>query len=213
MTASVALPAAAPACLERRTGTELVLRQLHGIDAWTRDSPAQPAGPSREALMDWRRVMERRERERAAMTAHIERQDAAGPRPMVTAGPSTVLVVHRQPWFCEKVSAALQHEHFARPIVMHDGADRIGVLVAEQPDIMIVEDRLPSVSGIDIVVRAHVLAPRTAVVVQIATDQNAAAALDAGARAVFTRQVPLHQLAADVKTLLTEHFSRRRNLP
>lgn len=137
------------------------------------------------------------------MVAHIERQEAGDDSPARAVAARTVLIVHRDQWFAGRLSQALADDDTAIPYVSADGAAGIGILVAEQPDVVVIEDRLTSVTAVDFVTRAGVLAPRTAVAVQITTAQAAAEVLAAGASAVFTHRAPPADAAQHVEALLT----------
>lgn len=180
---------------------DVLLLQLQGIAAWLAEAPPQPVRASREELLDVRRAGQGRERERHALLTCLDRQELAVLRETWPAQPR-VLVAHRQPWFCDKITAALPGLGLNLAGVVQDGADALGLLVAEQPEFVVAEDRLPSVSGRDLARRARVLAPRTAVVLQVFDDSAVAAALEAGARAVYTRQVPPADIAGELLALL-----------
>ncbi len=180
---------------------DVVLLQLQGISAWLVETPPQPAQASREESLDLHGAAARRQRERRALLDCLDRQDLAVMRDGGPAQPR-VLVVHRQPWFCDRITAALPGLGLGLAGVVHDGADAIGTLVAEQPELVIAEDRLPAVSGRELARRARLLAPRTAVALQVFDEQAVAAALEAGARAVYTRQVPPADLAGELPALL-----------
>ena len=137
------------------------------------------------------------------MVAHIERQEADDGHRVRAVAARTVLIVHRHQWFTGPLSQSLADDDTAVPYVIADGAEGIGIMVAEQPDVVVIEDRLSSVTAVDFVTRARVLAPRTAVAVQIATAETSTEVLTAGARAVFTRRLAPADAAQHVKALLT----------
>lgn len=137
------------------------------------------------------------------MVAHIERQEGDDGHAAGTVAAKTVLVVHRHRWFTDPLCRSLADDDTAVPYVIADGADGIGIMVAEQPDVVVIEDRLSSVTAVDFVTRARRLAPRTAVAVQITTAQTSTEVLTAGASAVFTRRLGPEDAAQHVKALLT----------
>ena len=57
---------------------------------------------------------------------------------------------HRQAWFRGKVASGLQAGGVAVEADLENGADALGAVVAEQPDFLLVEDKLPMVSGLDL---------------------------------------------------------------
>ena len=79
-----------------------------------------------------------------------------------------------------------------------DGADGLAAVVLEQPDVLVLEARLPSLPGIDVVRTVHELAPRTLVAVQAESSAEVERLLDAGAAAVFSPTVPPAAVCQDV---------------
>ncbi len=76
-------------------------------------------------------------------------------------------------------------------------------MVAEQPDLLLVEDKLVMLSGLELVAEAAVFAPQTLVAAQVRNNEDVARMLDAGAWHAFARQVP----PADIADALAEMIS------
>jgi len=89
-----------------------------------------------------------------------------------------------------------------RLFVLEEGAEVVAVLVAEQPEVVLAEDRLPTVTGINVVHRARILSPFSFIALQVADEDALQQALDAGARAAYTRQVPPADIAHDIQIRL-----------
>jgi CheY-like chemotaxis protein len=180
----------------------LVVAQLRGITAWLDEAPSAQPRLSREARVDQDRALQARNRERAALLAHLDRQELA----LVTGQPlprrPMIVVAHRQPWWRDKARDALDSAGLCVDFVLQDGADVVAVLVAEQPEVVLAEDRLPTVTGIDLVRRASVLSPDSFIALQVADELALQQALDAGARAAYTRQVPPADIAHDIQLRL-----------
>jgi DNA-binding NarL/FixJ family response regulator len=68
-----------------------------------------------------------------------------------------------------------------------DGALAVALAVLEQPELLVIEDRLPWVTPLEVVSEVHRFAPRTVVAVQLDDTSEAASLLDAGAAAVVGR--------------------------
>ncbi|MDP9460653.1 MAG: hypothetical protein M3Q22_10525 [Actinomycetota bacterium] len=83
-----------------------------------------------------------------------------------------------------------------------DGADAIGTAVAEQPDVLFVEDRLPSASGLEVLRAVRRLAPNTVLALHLLGDGDISRYIDAGARSVSTRRVPTDALADQIVNCL-----------
>jgi CheY-like chemotaxis protein len=113
------------------------------------------------------------------------------------------VVAHRNPWLRDTVAKRLGDEGIDVVGLFEDGADCAGTLVAEQPDLLLVEDRLPTMSGLEVVLRARQFAPRTVVGAQALDAGSVAALFDAGATAVFARRVP----PADMIAQLLAHLA------
>jgi DNA-binding NarL/FixJ family response regulator len=100
------------------------------------------------------------------------------------------VVAHRQPWFAQKVSQCLDDLGVVVLECLEDGADTMAAVVLHAPDLLVVGDLLPRVPAPEVVARTNVLAPATAVVVQVADTGSAPQLLDLGVRVVATRRVP-----------------------
>jgi CheY-like chemotaxis protein len=72
---------------------------------------------------------------------------------------------------------------------MENGAEALGVVVAEQPDVLLTGDRLAMMTGWDLLAQARLYAPGTVLAVQ-ASDEQQADSHAALADAVFLRHVP-----------------------
>ncbi len=81
---------------------------------------------------------------------------------------------------------------------LENGADALGVVVAEQPDFLILDDKLPMFSGLEVTKAVARFAPRTVVLVQVADHWEVGPFLDAGATTVYTRRTSPADIAADV---------------
>ncbi len=85
---------------------------------------------------------------------------------------------------------------------LDDGADGLGLVVAEQPDLVLVEDLLPSVPGTELVRIARPMTARTIFTAQVAYADDITGMLETGATAAFARQVPPADLAEELAALL-----------
>jgi CheY-like chemotaxis protein len=181
---------------------DLVVAQLRGITAWLDEAPSAQPRLSREARLDQDRALQARDRERAALLTHLDRQELA----LVTGQPlprrPMIVVAHRQRWWRDKARDALDSAGLCVDFVLQDGADVVAVLVAEQPEVVLAEDRLPTVTGSDLVRRARVLSPDSFIALQVADELALQQALDAGARAAYTRRVPPADIAHDIQLRL-----------
>jgi DNA-binding NarL/FixJ family response regulator len=121
-----------------------------------------------------------------------------------------VVLAHRSQWFLAKVTSALEAAGLTVVARLSNGADAVGVAVAEQPDLLPVEDNLCIVTGEEVVREVRRFSPHTAVAAQVPYGDSVGRLLDAGAVSVFTRQVP----PADVAhALLQQMRASKPGLP
>lgn len=192
-----------PASWHARSPLELVSDQLAGIESWNssqavaeqRRSAAATTALTREMRLDASRRLLARKQEQAAVIARAAKQLERSAELLRSVPRPRALVVHRNAWMREKVATRLQGHGVDVLDVLEDGAVAVGVLVVEQPDLLFVEDRLPTVSGFQLLAEAARYAPRTVTAVQVLDGSEVDRYLDAGARAVFTRRIPPQEVA------------------
>lgn len=117
--------------------------------------------------------------------------------------PPLALVVHRNEWMRQKVAQGLRDRGIEVLPLCEDGADGLGMAIADQPDLVVLEDRLSSLSGLELV--GGLLEYCDALVAaQVAHDDEVGPMLEAGASAVFTRRVPPAVVVDEVHALLLD---------
>ena len=174
---------------------ELMRAQLDAIDAWHRarraaEGAAQSALNTRENRLDLNRRLEARRREQAALLERAAAQLRASGGVLAGRLRPRAVVAHRNPWLRDAVAGRLRDQDVEVVGLFDDGADCAGTLVVEQPDLLLIEDRLPTLTGVEVVQRARDFSPRTVVGAQALDASSVAALFDAGAKAVFARRVP-----------------------
>lgn len=180
--------------------SELLAAQLAAVDAWHRTAEAQleaQAADSRERRMDLRRRQELHERERRALQARADLHLLEETLSLGSARPRAVLA-HRQSWYRDKVAQELAARGVEVVALVEDGVQASAAVIVDQPDLLFVEDRLPGLTGAEIVHRARAFSPRTVAAGQIAGPETMAELLDAGAAAVFGRRIPPAQVAENL---------------
>lgn len=184
----------------RRTSLELLRDQLSGIDSWARQDRLQqsPAG----LPADVERRTRARQRERTAVLARAARQLEGSVELLGQGCRASALLVHRDPWLRGRLAEHLEAQGVAVLAQLDDGADAVGVLVVEQPDLLLVEPLLPHLSGLEVLRRAQQHAPGTLTTAQVTDAGEGDRYLSAGAGAVCLREVGPEGLAAQLLALL-----------
>jgi AmiR/NasT family two-component response regulator len=119
--------------------------------------------------------------------------------------PVRAVLAHRNAWLCGKVRARLEERGVTVVGVFADGADAAGTIVAEQPELVFVEDRLPSLAGGDLVRRVRDLSPLSVIGAQVEDSRGIAPLVDVGAHAVFTRRIPPVEIADQLMACLGDN--------
>ena len=191
-----------------RQPLDVLSQQLAGIERFHRarhmQSQAQAvAARSREARMDSARRMEvlRREHQAVVDRAHLQLQLSG--QLLRTSAPVTAVLAHRNAWLLDRVSTTLSERGLDVVARVDNGADAVGHVVAEQPDLLLVEDLLAMVPGEDVVREVLRFSSRTRITEHADHPDRVKPLLAAGARAVYTRRVPPVDIAAGMHRLLT----------
>lgn len=172
----------------------------------TRIEAEQSLRATREARQDSQRRLDALRRAQRSLLSHAEEriQDS---RELLDG---TCVIVHRSSWMRERLASSLRSEGLRVVGQAENGADGLGITLAEHADLVLVEDLLPSMTGAELARLLQELAPETMVAAQVDGDASVATLLDAGAAAVFTRQVPAPTLVHEVVAQLRQ---RVRLLP
>jgi CheY-like chemotaxis protein len=190
-----------------RSELDLAAQQVHAIERFNRarhmrEEAAAAAARSREMRMDAARSMDVLRREHHAVVTRAHAQlEASGQLLHATAQRRAVLA-HRDDWFCRKVARALQDHHVHVVAGTDNGADAVGLIVAEQPDLVLVEDTLSMLAGVDVIREIRRFSPETVVTAQAGYGDRIGPLLDAGASAVFTRRMPPADVALSLLRLV-----------
>ena len=198
---------AAEAAPEPRSDLDLFRQQLSAIERWhearrATQEAAQRSAASREARMDLARRLDVIRAEHRAIVARTDAQLRSSVELLQRTTTLRAIVVHR--WFMDKVAADLGLRSIEVVTKLTNGAEAVGAVVAEQPDLLLVEDSLPMMSGEDVVREVRRFAPLTRIGAQVAYDDRIAAMLEAGAHSAYTRRVPPADVAAALAGLLPD---------
>ncbi|HUR13310.1 MAG TPA: hypothetical protein VM097_02325 [Mycobacteriales bacterium] len=195
-----------PTSVSTRSETDVLLDQLHGIASWMAEHPVTAllvdAAVTREARLDLVRHRDVVERQRQALRARTARQLQDSDRVLRLTAVRRVVIAHRNEWFRGKVAAGLQAVGVDVVADVDNGADAVGLVIAEQPDLLLVEDKLLMLNGLDVTRAARRYAARTVVVAQVVDDAEIGSFLEAGATTAYPRRTPPADVAEDLRALL-----------
>ena len=190
-----------------RSEDELLRAQLAAIDAWNaarhKALAEDVVARSRELRIDVARRVEVIRQEHQALLARTLHHLRTSARLVGTRRVPRAVVVHRNEWFRDRVMRGLGDGGVEVVASLDNGADGVGVVIADQPDLLLVEDKLAMVDGAEVIRKALIYSPHTISAAQVADDEGIASLLDAGARTAFTRRVPPADVAHDLCLLLS----------
>ena len=146
--------------------------------------------------MDAARRLEVLRREHDALVARAHEQLRSSGSLLHGSAERRVVIAHRSEWFVSKVAAVLEDHGLAVVARLDNGADVVGLAVAEQPDLVLVEDTLAMVPGEQVVREVREFCPGTILAAQVPYADRIGPLLEAGAATVFTRSVPPKDVAA-----------------
>ena len=181
-----------------RSIDELLTDQLTALDAWHRRAESAleaRIADSREGRMDLRRRQEIHERERTALEARADLHLREEVLSLGSERPRAVLA-HRQSWYRNKLAQELALLGVEVVASLEDGIEAAAAVILDQPDLLLIEDRLPGLTGAEVVDRAQQFSPRTVSAGQIAGPETMTELFGAGAVAVFGRRIPPADVAA-----------------
>ncbi len=152
-------------------------------------------GAAREARMEQERREAVRRREREALEARASvAPPAPGDRPRA-------VVVHRAAWTRQALCQELLRAGFDVVEMHEDGAAGLGAVVAEQPDLVVVQEQLPWKDGLEVVREVRRFAPNARVAVHLDRPAGEQGAREAGAHAVFPRSTRPVDMIAQLREL------------
>ena len=172
-----------------RSSSQVLEERRAALQAFTRARSAPiEVGPGHGAAREARMEQERREavrrREQEALDA---RAAVAALLPEAAAAKPRAVVVHRAAWTREALCRELVRAGVDVVEMHEDGAAGLGAVVAEQPDLVVVQEQLPWKDGLEVVREVRRFAPSARVAVHLDRPLAEHGAREAGAHAVFPR--------------------------
>ena len=197
-----------PSVVEPRSEVDVTAQQLAAIQGFTRarrvvEEAATVIGRTREMRMDTDRRLEVVRREHEALIARTDAQLRASGGLLASRAEHTVLLAHRNAWFLDRVEEGLAASGLRVVARLDNGADAVGAAVAEQPDVLLVEEMLAMVPGDQVLRDVRRWCPTTQVLAQVMHGDHVRRFVDAGASVVVTRAAR----PGDVARALTELVS------
>lgn len=192
---------------------ELTGQQLRAVTAFNAARAAAErlgtvATRSRELRLDAARRQEVLRREHDALVARAHEQLRATGEPVAGSTRRRVVLAHGSAWWRDTIAGVLSLQGVRVVAETDNGADAIGISVAEQPDLVLVEDCVSMVAGDDVVREIRRYSPQSLIAALVAHSDRVATYLEAGATSAFTRQVP----PADVARAMLGLVERRRHV-
>ena len=120
--------------------------------------------------------------------------------PLDVEVPSKVLLVDDEREFVHTLSERLQARQM-RPAVAYDGEEALSMVEADQPDVMVLDLKMPGVDGLEVLRRVKQRHPRTEVIILTGhgSDRERQVALQLGAFAYLRKPVDIDVLTRTMK--------------
>ncbi|MCU1601342.1 MAG: hypothetical protein JWO22_2051 [Frankiales bacterium] len=150
-------------------------------------------GLSREQESDHSRRREAIEHVTSAVRRHVPSEGGTAYR---------VVVAHRFDWFSDKVAASLRELGLVVTSRLNDGAEALGAAIAEQPDLLVLQDVMVRLPSETVLTEVRRFAPRTVVAVQAEGADRARELRARGAHAPFARNLAPADVACYLADLL-----------
>ena len=191
-----------------RSEVDLYAQQLRAIDRFNRirhmrEEAAAAAARSRKMRLDAARSMHVLRRQHTAVVARTHEHLQESVRLLRETAERRVVLAHRNNWFLGTIARALEDQCVRVVACTDNGADAVGLIVAEQPDLVLIEDRLTMLPGLEVIREIRCLSPQTVVTAQVGYGHRVGPLRSAGASTVFAQDVP----ARDVAHILLELVS------
>ena len=191
--------------LRQRSDVEVAAQQLRAIDAFNRarhmrEQAAAAAARSREMRLDAARSMEVLRRQHAAVVKRSHEHLEASGQLLRTTAERRAVLAHRNDWLVGSLTRTLESHGVRVAAGTDNGAVAVGLVVAEQPDLGLVDYTLAMVAGVEVVCEVRRFSPDTVVAAQAADGYRVVQLLDAGATTVF----PCHISPADMAQSLLD---------
>lgn len=184
-----------------------IVRQVQAVDAWVaarrerEQALHAPRRLNRDERMDVAREMDVLRRTHDVIRGRCARALDAEPGPMRVPG-LTAVIAHRHEWFADRLALLLGTHGVTVLVCTDNGAEALGTVVAEQPDIVLAGERLAMMPGPALLAQSRLHAP-SALLAAEASDQGHADSLHTLPDLIFPRHHTPGAVADAVGALLT----------
>lgn len=186
-----------------RSLSDLVAMQLSGIAAFHRlTQPGQHLLTSREQRMDATRAGDVAACVHAALVERTGLGLTGAGQPLCWPSPPRAVLAVRHEWFRDMMSAALVKRGIEVVAQPDNGAEALGIVIAEQPDLLLTQDKMAMLSGLELVQLVRQCAPATLSVGQVSYADEIGPMIDAGAVTACTRRMTPNDVADSMVALL-----------
>lgn len=193
------------------SASDRLVRQIQNTDAWItarreREQALNAPGLSRNQRMEADRELEVLRRTHDAIKGRCARGLANQVEWMRPPGP-TAVIAHRHAWFVDRLVQLLGRYGVTVLECTDNGAQALGAVIAEQPDVLLVGDGLAMMPGRALLAQARLHAENTLLAAK-AMDQEQTT-YEALADAVFLRRHPPGDIA---EALVAMHLTAAGDL-
>ena len=171
-----------------------------GVWAWIQQARAELTHlendpGAREDQLDHRRKAQ-------SLRRTLDALDRLERKPRVASDQCGAALIHRREWIRERLSDGLTRAGVEIIGSVDDGSAGLALALVEQPDLIVLEDRLPWMRAVDLVRTVHEFAPDTLVVVQAETVESGEECVEAGASLALGRTTSPDEVCSACLTLL-----------
>lgn len=189
-----------------RDDVQRLADQLAALERWhdrrrRTEEVVELRGLNREFRLDLERRQMVRARQHQALLDRAAAQLASSEK-LLQARPPRAVLVHRNDWLRGKIAEGLTSAGVEVVAQLSDGADAVGVTVVEQPDLLLVEDALPTMNGVEVIQVVQEFSAGTRLAAHAGTDTQLTGLLDAGAVKAFPRRTPPATIAQELAGLV-----------
>lgn len=187
----------------------LLFRQVEALDAWNaarhqRERVLLDGVVSREVRLDVVRRLQLLNRAHGAVLERAAESLQRESLPWAIRGAPRAVIAHRHEWLAGSLSDALEERGVVVVAVTGDGAEALGLTVAEQPELLVVGQPLVGMTPAELLAEARLFAPSTVLAARVVHGGGVGEMLDAGAHHVVTQSIRPRDVAETFASLVRQ---------